>query len=370
MKTTLDIQQRILTQSQTTGSDYITGFSTNDTISGGRGNDYSDGLGGNDLFTFNQGDGNDTIYGEFGSDTLSLGAGLSWSTLTFSRSDEDVRLHFSTGDTVLLKDTFSIFGTETLRFADATSRTMQDLKTHILSKTQTTGNDVILGFRGNDVLSGGLGDDSMDGSGDDDTLEGGVGADTIDGGNWAAIDTASYASSGAGVVVDLETGVHRGGDAQGDVLIDIDNLMGSAFNDVLTGNSKENLLQGLGGKDTLSGGEDKDTLDGGAGQDVLTGGLGADVFVFSNLTHSQDTSTTLDRITDFVKGEDKIDLRGLGFSGLDTDGGNTEASDLRLAYSASSNRTYVRTDQSTFEFYLDGDFSQGANQLTNADFLF
>lgn len=66
-------------------------------------------------------------------------------------------------------------------------------------------------------------------------------------------------------------------------------------------------------------------------------------------------------------GVDKIDLTGLGFMGLDTDGGSTEAGELSMAYSSSSNRTYVRTDQGDFEFYLDGDYTA---TLTDASFLF
>ena len=47
-------------------------------------------------------------------------------------------------------------------------------------------------------------------------LEGGAGADVIEGGG--RLDTASYATSNAGVKVNLETGLAAGGHAQGDVL--------------------------------------------------------------------------------------------------------------------------------------------------------
>jgi hypothetical protein len=46
-------------------------------------------------------------------------------------------------------------------------------------------------------------------------------------------------------------------------------------------------------------------LNGGAGDNILTGGSGADVFRFGNS----------DSITDFVSGEDKVDLAGLGVNG-------------------------------------------------------
>ena len=71
------------------------------------------------------------------------------------------------------------------------------------------------------------------------------------------------------------------------------------------------------GNDTLDGGEGDDTLEGGAGADRLIGGLGADrltggadndVFVYTAVGQSGTTNTTRDVITDFVSGQDKIDV--------------------------------------------------------------
>jgi parallel beta-helix repeat protein len=126
------------------------------------------------------------------------------------------------------------------------------------------------------------------------------------------------------------------------------------------------FIFGTAGNDTLVGGNGNDTIDGGAGRDVLTGGSGADVFRFSNLAHSVETSSGLDRITDFNASLDKIDLIGLGFSAL-VSATRTQEGELRLAYSAASNRTYVRSDQSTFEFFLEGDYR---GQLNNSHFIF
>ena len=66
--------------------------------------------------------------------------------------------------------------------------------------------DVLRGLGGNDMLFGGSGND---------TLDGGPGADTLIGG--PGMDTADYSSSGAGVNVNLLTGLGSGGDAQGDI---------------------------------------------------------------------------------------------------------------------------------------------------------
>lgn len=126
------------------------------------------------------------------------------------------------------------------------------------------------------------------------------------------------------------------------------------------------FITGTPGNDTLVGSTGNDTLDGGAGRDVLTGGAGADVFRFSNLTHSVEPSSGLDRITDFNAAFDKIDLIGLGFTAL-VNATRTQEGELRLAYSTASNRTYVRSDQSTFEFFLDGDYR---GQINNSHFIF
>ncbi len=102
----------------------------------------------------------------------------------------------------------------------------------------------------------------MGGDGDD-SLTGGFGVDLLDGG--MDFDTASYLESLAGVTIDLSnpdlegyvTG--SGGYAEGDKLKSIENLMGSDYNDTLTGNTSGNVLWG---------GIGTDFLDGGAGMDI------------------------------------------------------------------------------------------------------
>ena len=135
-----------------------------------------------------------------------------------------------------------------------------------------------------DELRGGDGDDTLRGEGGDDVLEGGDGADTLDGG--AGSDTASYAGSGAGVRVDLGSGVVSGGHAVGDTFNSIENVIGSAHDDELRGDNNANALWGRAGDDKLVGlsGDDRlygeagaDRLFGSAGDDVLEGGAGADM---------------------------------------------------------------------------------------------
>ena len=220
-----------------------------------------------------------------------------------------------------------------------------------------------------DTINGGAGNDVIDGLGGNDLLTGGAGADFLIGG--AGNDTASYAKSGSGVTVSLTTGMATGGEAAGDQLLGIENLIGSnhadtfegdsgnnllvggegadivtyehasagvrvdlstnwaqdtggsgidtvdgfqhligsMFDDTLLGAKDANRLMGLDGDDALSGGAGNDRLIGGAGNDRLSGGAGADIFVFDFPDEGIDT------INDFVSGTDKIQLSASGFGG-------------------------------------------------------
>jgi Ca2+-binding RTX toxin-like protein len=75
------------------------------------------------------------------------------------------------------------------------------------------------------------------------------------------------------VVIDLSAGVASGGDAEGDTLTSVENLLGSGFDDALTGNSLSQFLDGGIGNDTLAGSTNADTLIGGLGNDTLDGGV-------------------------------------------------------------------------------------------------
>ncbi|MFO1034378.1 MAG: calcium-binding protein [Hyphomicrobiales bacterium] len=125
-----------------------------------------------------------------------------------------------------------------------------------------------------DTISGNDGDDQLDGGDGNDTLIGGAGADKLSGGG--GIDTADYSASGAAVTINLATGAASGGDAQGDQLNSIENLIGSKYNDVLTGSSAGNTIRGGDGNDTVDGGDGTDYVYGDAGDDVITGGAGDD----------------------------------------------------------------------------------------------
>ena len=115
-----------------------------------------------------------------------------------------------------------------------------------------SGDDLVAGNAVANYLDGRDGDDRLWGSGGDDILEGGAGADRLDGD--AGLDWVSYRGSDAAVTVNLGLGTVMGGHAEGDVLIEIENVIGSDYEDVLVGNDGANRLEGGAGADQLDGG--------------------------------------------------------------------------------------------------------------------
>ena len=85
------------------------------------------------------------------------------------------------------------------------------------------------------MLEGGAGNDILIGHGFNDRLIGGGGNDDLDGGTHVAGgDTADYRASAGGVTVTIDLNnktTAAGGDAEGDTLENIENVIGGAGND-------------------------------------------------------------------------------------------------------------------------------------------
>jgi Ca2+-binding RTX toxin-like protein len=119
------------------------------------------------------------------------------------------------------------------------------------------------------------GNDRVIGSKYDDRFFLGSGAETIDG--RGGQDTAIYTDSPDAVVVALSDSIQHGGWAEGDSLVNVENVTGSSNDDTIIGNDRDNVLIGGGGRDLLQGGRGNDQLFGGSGRDVFGGLLsGAD----------------------------------------------------------------------------------------------
>lgn len=81
--------------------------------------------------------------------------------------------------------------------------------------------------------------------------------------------------------------------------------------DHLNGTTANNVIDGKGGNDVINAAAGNDTIFGGAGYDTLTGGAGNDIFAFRSAAEIGTGPINQDVITDFVQGQDKIDLSAI-----------------------------------------------------------
>ncbi len=295
-----------------TGNDVLDGGSGTDTLHGGNGIDMLLGGDGNDIL--NGQDGNDTLDGGNGDDTLNGGSGndmligtLGNDAMTGGGGD-DIYQADGLGDAIFEN---AGEGTDLVEITTWSSLLPYVLAANVENLTYTgsgdfrgngnplanritggdgndtlrgyDGDDMVRGQQGDDALYGGPGNDELRGNNGADTLNGGLGNDLLIGGFGAdtlsgndGTDTASYLNSTAGVTVSLLTGTATGGSANGDTLIEVENLSGSGFDDVLSGDNLANTLTGDAGDDRLRGNGSADFLSGGAGNDTLEGGSDRD----------------------------------------------------------------------------------------------
>ncbi|ALU88885.1 hypothetical protein Hrubri_1680 [Herbaspirillum rubrisubalbicans M1] len=199
-------------------------------------------------------------------------------------------------------------------------------------------------------------------------LEGGAGADTITAVNGNRASTfASYAGSGSAVTIDLKNGSGSGGDAQGDVLVNIDNVIGSAYNDLFKASTQANNFNGgSGGVDTVSyeydtGGVTVDLTNTLAATGTyaagdtftnianLTGGSGNDTFYASSVANSFDGGGGTNTVNYARSGSTPVvvDLyHGSGSGGYAA--GDTYANIQNVTGSAGSDTFYANSATNVF----------------------
>lgn len=213
----------------TTGNDELLGTDQNDVINGLAGDDRLFGGDGNDrLFG---GPGFDRFWGGAGNDLIDGGAIL---------------------DRVNLSDLNWVF------YSDASSGVVVNLQTGIASDGDG-GTDRLVNIN---FVTGSDFDDTLTGSNTSnlfEQFEGGAGNDTIDGGAINAAQNngnrATYINAPSGVVVDLAAGTAQDGWGTVDTLVNIDQVRGSTFGDVLLGSDTAytEFFEGRQGNDQIDG---------------------------------------------------------------------------------------------------------------------
>lgn len=287
------------------GDDELMGNAGDDVLVGGPGSDYLKG-----------GNGNDVLIGMLGRSTDYLNGGPGVDTADYSRITYDannsmylsVRLH-DDGTGIAVKwykanGEDHLISIENVTGSSGYDRIIGNAGKNVL--WGEGGTDELHGGGGADTLDGGLDNDQLYGDAGNDTLCGGDGNDIVDGGggnDWiqqtisagddsldggAGVDTLDYSTSqleptgGKGVDANLLLGRTKklllGGV---DTLKDIENVIGTALDDTLSGDAGANVLVGGAGDDTLRGGGGADVLSGDAGNDILVGGAGIDRYKFS-----------------------------------------------------------------------------------------
>ncbi|WP_367083808.1 calcium-binding protein [Pseudomonas sp. HOU2] len=259
------------------------------------------------------GNGNDVFYGGGGADQFIGGAGMD--TVSYLDSTVGVSVNLTTGINtgIALGDTYNsieamrgsnfndVFvggaaalafdggtGFDLVSYQSSASGVTIDLKTNV-NAGDATGDT----FAGIEIFQGSNFADTLSGTAINDNFVGGGGADVIDA--REGVDTVWYLNSTAAVNINLQTGFNQGGDAQGDVLINVESIIGTHFNDILTGNALANGLEGGLGNDTIYGGDGNDIIYGsfytelgpfavdvaaaGPQADMLFGGTGNDKIV-------------------------------------------------------------------------------------------
>jgi Ca2+-binding RTX toxin-like protein len=218
--------------------------------------------------------------------------------------------------------------------------------TNFDGSAELDGNFNVMGSTGgvNSIMTG-AGNDTITAGWGNDTIDAGVGNNTVT--VWGGTNTIN-------------------------TYIGIDTINGGTGNDTINAGGGNDIINSGSGVDTIGAGMGNDTVNAGAGADLITGGLGADTlsggtdsdmdtFFYTALLESSDG--TLDTITDFQSGEDKIDFSGLvGGPVVAFVGNGTDPNDTTGLLSGAVEAVFeLQTD--TLWVNLDGNTSLDGNDL-------
>ncbi|MBC3873681.1 calcium-binding protein [Undibacterium flavidum] len=202
-----DIKAKVLIGNSNNPNAYVTGFATDDTLSGGSETNYFNGMGGSDTYLFGRNSGDDNIIESEdllpSVDVLLLDAGITPNDIFVKGSGVNLELRIKGESSVLrvanffnesfIQNGFNSSSLEKIQFADGTVWNINEVKRRAVLGTDEA--DMIIGLSGNDVIVGGKGDDYLAGkSGDDIYLfNRGDGMDAIENRDSVnAIDTLRF----------------------------------------------------------------------------------------------------------------------------------------------------------------------------------
>lgn len=329
------------------------GTEGHDVLLAGAGDDRLDGLVGDDRLVGHAG--NDTLDGGAGNDTMVGGLG---NDLYRVDSVNDVVVELAGEGTDTIETTLNIYS-----LAPNARVNVENLSFTGSGNFNGTGNALA------NVITGGAGNDSLNGGTGADTLVGGLGADsyTVDDANDLVVE-----ADGAGTDTVNASVSYTLGDYVENLTLTgnrATNGTGNALANTIIGNAAANVLMGAAGNDTLNGGAGNDRLVGGAGSDRLTGGTGNDVFVFGAIEDSGTAKDTRDLITDFTRGQDRIDVSGI-VSNFNFIGTAAFTATNQLRYSTVGGQTVIEAN-TTGDNGADFSIALGTafNTLAASDFI-
>jgi Ca2+-binding RTX toxin-like protein len=238
------------------GDDTLLGGDGNDNVTGGRGDDVALLGSGNDRFTWNPGDGSDIVEGQDGVDTLQFNGSNANENIDVSANGGRVRLFRDVGNVTMDLNSIEQIAIATVGGED--NVTVNDL----------TGTGVAAVF----VQLG-----STAGPGDGQR-------DNVNVNGTTANDTIRIATAGAAVVV---TGLAAKTDVNGiDAGVDTLTVNGLGGDDVISASGlhpgqMKLTINGGDGNDTITGSAGNDSVFGGRGNDTALLGAGDDTFVWN-----------------------------------------------------------------------------------------
>lgn len=258
--------------------------------------------------------------------------------------------------------------------------------------------DIVYGGDGSDTFQvstfhsdyyGESGNDTFYSVGFNNLFNGGTGTDVVS----YELQDDDPELAGSGVVVNLrdEYSYSRGTDYE-EILISVENAVGTGVSDQLYGSTGSNSLWGSGGadyisgnagndrlygengndtviggsgNDLVSGGSGNDRLSGYTGNDILEGGTGADRFLFNSTLNS---TANVDEITDFNVTDDTIELDADIFTALGGTGALASSMFVNSTTgTARDGNDHILYDNTSGELFYDSNGSASGGRVLFAE---